>query len=206
MELCCPNPSFKKAGPPNSASIRFRLSRFADEKTLEDSGYKFGKFVDLSIYKPETSMKYSVSPVVKGYDYMSQNLDSNYAAAVNEIPGLDAAHVEWILGEYQRANQAGYSNLHPFGKDPGFAEKQIEELRAALSAGDYQWNDREIKGMAAAKAGLYLWRLENKSEESLEYINGVLATMDYDSLFERMTATMGSALPSQFPAFQMSSQ
>jgi len=90
-----------------------------------------------------------------------------------------------------------------FGKDLGYAERQLDELRAALTAGDYQWNDVKIKEMTAAKAGLYLWRLENKSNESLEYINGVLTTKDYHSLFDRMKSTMETVLPSQFPEFQV---
>ena len=163
-----PKSIVEKTGHPNSASIRFRLSRFADEKTLEDAGYQFGKFVDLSIYKPEAATKYMISPVVKGYDFIAKNLDPNYAAAINEVPGLDTDRVEWILEEYVRANQAGYSNVHPFGKDLGYAEKQLTELRSALTAGDYEWNDIKIKEMTAAKAGPLPLALREQEQRIIE--------------------------------------
>ena len=186
----------------NAVAIRFMLKRFADAKTLEETGYQFDKFVDLSFKKNADGKIYSIYPIVKGYDFMSQGPDETFGVALDEIPDILPETKDWILGEYQLAAKSGYSNVHPFGKDLEYAKGQIANVKSVLTDDDYDWNYAELRAVSAAKIGLYLWRLAGKTDESLNEINALLAEENYTGLLDELNMTMTMVLPSKFPMFQ----
>ena len=54
--------------------------------------------------------------------------------------------------------------LHPFGKEPEYAEERFGQTRAVLTDGEYPWNDPEIRAVTMAKLGLHLWQLAGRTD------------------------------------------
>jgi len=188
----------------NAVGIRFKLKRFSDAKTLEDSGYRFDRFVDLLLEKKGGGGEYLVHPIVKEYDFMSQGPGATFSMALDDIPGIRMETKKWILSEYQLAAQAGHSNVHPFGKELQYAKHQLSNVRAVLTNDNYKWNNSELKDVSAARIGLYLWQLAGKKNELLKEINGLLARENYAQLLDKLEVTMEEILPDWFPEFQTS--
>ena len=195
--------SFVTDDAPNASSIRFALKRFRDATTLDESGFEFQKFVDLSYTKKEDDDYYSITPIQKGADYQYQPPGQDYKMALQGIANLTAQRNAWILNQHKLSATAGYSTVHPFGRDLSYAAKQVAEVGMALTDNDFQWNSAEIKDITAAKLGLYLWRLHERSADTQQQVNDFLSRGDYAELIEATRAVMEEKLPLEFPQFQM---
>lgn len=187
---------------PNASSIRFRLSRFSDPKTLDDAGFKLKQFVDLSLERNHAG-QYLVKPIVKGHDYIRAAIPgADFVDALDNIPGMKTEIKNSILDSYSAAITAGYSTTHPFGKNADYVMSRLEELKAIFINEGYSWNSSDVKNVSAAKIGLYLWRLQGETEESLYMINKLLDSGGYGELIDRTAAVASEQLSKKFPEYQ----
>lgn len=187
---------------PNVSSIRFRLSRFVDPSTLDDTGFNFKQFVDLS-WKENHADQYLVNPIVKHGGYARKTPPSvDFIGALNDIPGMKPEIESSILAHYSAAIKAGYSTAHPFGKNVNYATDQFRELKKVFTNSNYSWNSYDVKDVSAAKIGLYLWRLQGKTKESQHMINKLLGSGSYGELIDLTADVAREQLSKQFPEYQ----
>ena len=190
----------------NATSIRFKLEPLDSANNAKDSGasnFEFNTFVDLSFKESEDQKAYIVEPLIKNSDYMSApKLSLNYMKLVKNIPGISQKNIAAIVDGYKNAQRVGYSTIHPYGLNAEFATRQLQVLNRILEHSEFGWNDAEIKKVTATKIAHYLWRITGRNQDTINRLNHILKSNDYQTLTTQAIKAVQDYLSAHFPQYQ----
>ena len=185
-------------GGPNSVSIRFSLKRFVDASTTDESGFEFHQFVDLA-FRRQVNGVFQIEPIIRHNDAINSAPDSRL---LDGVPGMIEERRASIIEACMLTVHAGCGPAEPYGRNLEHARGAVDSLIGLLADKNYAWNDPEIKEVQAAKLGLYLWKIQGRTEASLQVINDLLSNQDYGELGKVTQAEITDYLPTNYPEYQ----
>ena len=187
---------------PNGTSIRFRLERFLDPQTMDDTGFKFNRFVDLS-WSENDAGQYLVNAIAKTADHIYEEYPSSPFIRQLQSYNVDKKRIQDIVDSFYFHSLAGAGAGQPLGRNAEFAVAGLDKIeRLFTSKNDFTWNDESLERGYAAKLGLYSWRLQGETETSLKMINNLLDSEKYLELLDITRDVAIERLPTLFPDYQ----
>ena len=187
----------------NATSIRFKLEPLVSVEDSEVSNIELNTFVDLKFKESEDRKSYIVQPFIKHAGYISApEVTLDYMKLVRKIPGISQGSIAAIVEGYKNAKRGGYTTTHPYGMNAEVATKKFQELNDILEHSEFGWNDAEIKKVTATKIAHYLWRITGRNQDTINHLNHILKSNDYQTLTAQAIKAVQDYLPVHFPQYQ----